>query len=217
MMHDTAKQICPKSLSVLWLTLSIGLYSLFLSFGISDLTAFHHFGSFAVGAIFGICISFALCKWCAFRISTPFGILLTMMCLAFLIIGLAFPTHAYSTISLCATCFILLLALHAYAFLSAKSFETRLSLLLTFVGATFACVYFWCHCGAFSPDSYSYYEIAKTFPVDYGEVNTTRQYVIDTELGISFPYFYPLLLWMTDILLGYGIHTGVFLNLGSPS
>ena len=64
-----------------------------------------------------------------------------------------------------------------------------------------------------SPDSYSYYEMAQSLFTDFGRVSTVRQYVVFTDYGISFPYFYPLLLAAADGLSGLGMYSGVALNI----
>lgn len=64
----------------------------------------------------------------------------------------------------------------------------------------------------FSPDSYSYYDISRTIFSDFYNVATQRQYIVDTELGISFPYLYPTLLAIVDSLTGLKIYSGTILN-----
>lgn len=77
--------------------------------------------------------------------------------------------------------------------------------------------FFFCYCAlsnlCLSPDSYSYYDMAKTLFSDFGRVATVRQYVVLTDYGISFPYLYPLLLAVTDGLTGLGMYSGVVLNI----
>ena len=76
--------------------------------------------------------------------------------------------------------------------------------------------FFFCYCAlsslCLSPDSYSYYDMARTLFSDFGRVATVRQYVVFTDYGISFPYLYPLLLAVTDSLTGLGMYSGVALN-----
>ena len=77
-------------------------------------------------------------------------------------------------------------------------------------------VWFFAYCAlsplCLSPDSYSYYDMARTLFSDFGRVATVRQYVVFTDYGISFPYFYPLLLALADGLTGLGMYSGVVLN-----
>lgn len=67
--------------------------------------------------------------------------------------------------------------------------------------------------GSFSPDSYGYYDISKTFFDDFGNLKTIRQYSIQTTYNISFPYLYPLFLWIINMLTGLGIYSGFIFNL----
>ncbi|WP_255883521.1 MULTISPECIES: glycosyltransferase family 39 protein [unclassified Ruminococcus] len=65
----------------------------------------------------------------------------------------------------------------------------------------------------FSPDSYSYYDISRTIFGNFYNVATQRQYIVDTELGISFPYLYPTLVAVVDSLTGLKIYSGTILNI----
>jgi len=64
----------------------------------------------------------------------------------------------------------------------------------------------------FSPDSLSYYDISRGMFKGFGQVATVRQYVIFTDLNISFPYLYPLVIAIVDGLTGFGIYSGVIIN-----
>lgn len=112
--------------------------------------------------------------------------------------------------------------------LSASLFFIVLTLLILFVhlrhrsldgitlGMHLLLCWFACYCVlsnlCISPDSYSYYEMAKTIFTDFGRVSAIRQYVAFTDYGISFPYFYPLLLAVVDLLTGLGMYSGILLN-----
>lgn len=65
----------------------------------------------------------------------------------------------------------------------------------------------------FSPDSFSYYDISRTIFTEYYNVATQRQYIVDTQLGISFPYLYPTLIAIVDALTGLKIYSGTILNI----
>lgn len=67
--------------------------------------------------------------------------------------------------------------------------------------------------GDYSPDSFSYYDIAQTIGKDFGRVSTIRQYVLRSDYNCSFPYFYPLCIWLTDCLTGSGLYAGVLFNM----
>lgn len=64
----------------------------------------------------------------------------------------------------------------------------------------------------FSPDSYSYYDISRTIFSDFYNVATQRQYIVDTDLGISFPYLYPTLIAIVDSLTCLKIYSGTIIN-----
>lgn len=85
------------------------------------------------------------------------------------------------------------------------------------LGTALLLCWFCCYCAlsplCLSPDSFSYYEMAKTLFSDFGRVSTIRQYVEFTDYGISFPYLYPLLLAVTDLLTGWGMYCGVLVNI----
>lgn len=65
----------------------------------------------------------------------------------------------------------------------------------------------------YSPDSYSYYEMSQTLFSNFGLVNTIRQYQHFTELGISFPYFLPMLIRFVNAFTGFSIYSGNIINL----
>lgn len=65
----------------------------------------------------------------------------------------------------------------------------------------------------YSPDSYSYYDMSQHIVSSFGLVSTIRQYQILTELGISFPYLLPLLIFITNALTGFSIYSGNIINL----
>lgn len=65
----------------------------------------------------------------------------------------------------------------------------------------------------FSPDSFSYYDISKTIFSDFYHVSTQRQYVYDTDLGISFPYLYPLFMAIFNAFTGLEIYSGTVFNI----
>ena len=69
------------------------------------------------------------------------------------------------------------------------------------------------HFGEFSPDSFSYYDIAQTIGKDFGRVSTIRQYVLRSDYNCSFPYLYPLCIRLTDLLTGAGAAAGIWFDL----
>ncbi len=65
----------------------------------------------------------------------------------------------------------------------------------------------------FSPDSFSYFDISKTIFHDFYNVDTQRQYIVDTSLGVSFPYLYPTLIAIVNELTGLKIYSGTIINI----
>jgi len=87
------------------------------------------------------------------------------------------------------------------------------ALIVTFFAPTllfFLFVSCLCREPSFSPDSYSYYDISQHLFT--GLVSTIRQYVIFTDLNISFPYLYPSFIAVIDELIGFGIYSGIIIN-----
>jgi len=67
----------------------------------------------------------------------------------------------------------------------------------------------------FSPDSYTFYDIAVHMFHKFGQVSTVRQYVIPTsDMNIAFPYLFPFFIAVVDKLTGFGMYSGVVV--GAP-
>ncbi len=65
----------------------------------------------------------------------------------------------------------------------------------------------------FAPDGLFCYLLSKSFPDQFGLVGTVRQYVIPSDYGMSFPYFYPLASFLLRLVTGLEIYAGVLVNL----
>lgn len=65
----------------------------------------------------------------------------------------------------------------------------------------------------FSPDSYSYFDISNHMFLDFGRINTVRQYVVPTQLNISFPPLLPFFIAIINLVFNLGMLSGVILNL----
>ena len=108
---------------------------------------------------------------------------------------------------------MLIVLLYAWAaFEKADCAVHRLSIVLLCCGLLFFVIHFWMWIGCFSPDSYSYYEIAQTIGHKFGLIGTIRQYVMATDYNISFPYFYPLCVFVIDKIARLGIYSGILFN-----
>ncbi|MDR0914100.1 MAG: glycosyltransferase family 39 protein [Oscillospiraceae bacterium] len=64
----------------------------------------------------------------------------------------------------------------------------------------------------FSPDSYTYFDMSRHIFGGFGQVDTVRQYVYDTDLAVTFPYFYPFLIAIVNSLTGLKVYSGVVVN-----
>ena len=94
----------------------------------------------------------------------------------------------------------------------ASSKQTKLLVFLVAAGLVLSVAFIVFSAGSFTPDSYSYYDIARTTFKDYGNTGMIRQYVVDSEYNCSFPYLFPLFVWLVDKLTGLGTYSGIFVN-----
>ena len=78
------------------------------------------------------------------------------------------------------------------------------------VSLALGCVYM---CDRFSPDSIVYYDVALSTLKDYGNISLIRQYIVDSVYNCSFPYLYPFLIFVVDLMTGLGIYSGVLVNI----
>jgi hypothetical protein len=72
---------------------------------------------------------------------------------------------------------------------------------------------FLCTDQGFSPDSFSLYDMSRSIFTDFGYVSTVRQYIHFSHYGISFPYLLPALINCFDLLTGFSMYSGSFINL----
>lgn len=64
-----------------------------------------------------------------------------------------------------------------------------------------------------SPDSWSYWDLSQTFWHEFYRLHTMRQFQFPPPDAVSFPPLYPFCLSLMDALGGWGIYSGIFLNL----
>ncbi|WP_199799089.1 glycosyltransferase family 2 protein [Porphyrobacter sp. YT40] len=67
----------------------------------------------------------------------------------------------------------------------------------------------------FSPDSWALYELSQTVTGDFYRFNHWRSYASAAEYSASFPPLTPVLIALTDALLGTGARTGLYLAFAS--
>ncbi|MGF1726768.1 hypothetical protein [Photobacterium nomapromontoriensis] len=65
---------------------------------------------------------------------------------------------------------------------------------------------------SFSTDSWAYYELSKSLLNLSYHTHNIRQYAYDSDLSVSFPFLYPLLLTIINEIFGASIFNGVYLN-----
>jgi len=94
----------------------------------------------------------------------------------------------------------------------ASSKQTKLLVFLVSAGLILCTAFIVFSVGTFTPDSYSYYDIACTTFKDYGNTGIIRQYVVDSEYNCSFPYLFPFFIWLVDRLTGLGIYSGILVD-----
>ena len=93
-----------------------------------------------------------------------------------------------------------------------KDKTSKYFIAFTVFGLGFAALYMVFASGAFSPDSYMYYDISKTTFNDYGNAGIIRQYVIDSIYNCSFPYLHPFIIFVVDKATGLGLYSGVLID-----
>lgn len=146
-------------------------------------------------------------------VTTGQGVCLLAVSAAYLAFACLAPQYAFTVLALDIVSAVMLAVVFGGALLRCGSLKRAVPLLALLFGAAWAAFYFWCMLGrVFTPDSYSYLDIANTLPGDFGRVLSIRQYVVASDYNISFPYFYPLCIWLVDTATGLGIYSGVYLN-----
>ncbi|MBO4449188.1 MAG: glycosyltransferase family 39 protein [Clostridiales bacterium] len=113
---------------------------------------------------------------------------------------------------ICAIALVMVMLVAVSFVRKASSKEAKALILVVAAGLVIAAAFIVFSTGAFTPDSFSYYDIAKTTFKDYGNTGMIRQYVVDSVYNCSFPYMFPFLIFLTDKLTGLGTYSGVFVD-----
>ena len=132
--------------------------------------------------------------------------------LIFGILAFATPEAAFSHMSLLGFSFGWILCVGLGLYRIADTRDKRISVFLLCLGCCFIALIGWHKIGNFNPDSIYYYLISQTIGDDFGHVSLIRQYVLNTDYNISFPYFYPLLLLLAGDVWGIEMASGIPLN-----
>lgn len=201
------------------LTIASILLCVNFSHGFASLSIAHTLGFIIMGFFGGATLALSLRIFLHFSLSKRGGAILILITGMYLLVSLLVPLIAYHyafliIISISLTTIILLdLYKNSHIY---KAERTPL-LALTCLSYLSIWIAFWTMFGCFSPDSYSYFDISRTLNEagvsNYGKVNHIRQYVIDTQMSISFPYLFPLLIAFVNFTTGLGIYSGVFINI----
>lgn len=202
------KQLSFKWLSLSFVIYSIGIYQCKNNFCISGFIGF-----VLLNVIFSICIETVLSKIKLIHNNKIIGVLLIATSLIFTSLSFINPKFAGTTIVVDITSIIMVLFSILMCLKRKSTLDKKIIAFMLFLAFVFFIACFNNGFGSFSADSYSYYEIAKSFDNEFGKVNTIRQYTVDTDLNISFPYFYPLCCYIVNKVTNLGILSGVLLNL----
>ena len=146
------------------------------------------------------------------RLSGRAGMAAVCVSLVFAILALACPQVAFAHISLLLFSVGWILCVGIGLYRVADTCDERVSVLLLCLGCCFITLIGWHKIGYFNPDAIYYYLISQSIGNDFGHMSLIRQYVLNTDYNISFPYFYPLLLLFADLIFDLGLASGIPLN-----
>ena len=149
------------------------------------------------------------------RISMIAGIVLSALPAIWALMSFAFPNVGYSMICPVLCAFGMIGCLGYSGFRQAKSTDTRISVIFIACSLAIVAIYGLRYLGHYSPDSFFNYKIAQSFGEDPGRVSLVRQYVVHTDYNVSFPYLYPLLIYLADCATSLERYAGVLVNLAA--
>lgn len=181
------------------------------------LTIFYHSVLHTILSILFTGITFYLferlfVKVTTLRLSGVAGIASVFISLTFAILAFVLPQVAFSYISLLMFSIGWILSVGLGLYHVTDNRDRRISVLLLCLGCCFIALIGWHKVGRFNPDSIYYYLISQTIGDDFGHMSLIRQYALNTDYNISFPYLYSLLLFFADEIFGLGITSGILLN-----
>ena len=195
-----------------WITISVTILTLALYLGITSHSIHGMIGfvvlNFTIFSIIGNLLYTVL----GYKMQRLQGIILTIFSSVILIVQILKEGIIERLDVLgCITGIILLIFMWS-VLEQTKSLTTRIAVIFVFLGLFVSISYIWFYSGTFTPDSYAYYEIAQTIGKDFGKIETIRQYTIKSDYNCSFPYFYPLCIFVIDKLTALGRYSGILLN-----
>lgn len=193
------------------LSLAISVLGFDISLGIPNSCSITHIKLTIVFFVLGIGLIYTVHKF-GFQFQKSVIVSLLIVSLAFSIGILCLPNIFLSE------GILLLLGLTSISiitiglFVQKKDASWRFSIIMLALGFLFLLIYTLNNLFCFSPDSYAYYGIAQSFLNNFGDTGLIRQYVINTELNVSFPYLYPLILLGSEYATNLKLYAGVFIN-----
>ena len=146
------------------------------------------------------------------RIGHRAGLVLALLPALWAAAAIASPNVGYSMIFPVLCAFGMIACAGGSGFRQAKSSDIRISVLLVSFAMAIVAIYGLRYLGHYSPDSFFNYKIAQSFGDDPGRVTLVRQYVVHTDYNISFPYLYPLLMYLADCATSLERYAGVLVN-----
>ncbi len=171
------------------------------------------FSSVLLGLALGaVCL--ILCKGLVPSVLKGNYILKTVALLSPAALLLSFGVELYQSTVLYMIIFLIFFALVYIGFVfPIKDRSRHICAVVILVMALFAIEYSICVYDLYSPDSFSYFDIGKNLFHSFYSVDTIRQYIVDTDLGISFPYLYPSIVAIVCEATGLQIYSGTVINI----
>lgn len=201
-----------KQMGMCWQT----LYTIILTLGLySGITTKSLYGAIGTSLFVGVstfALEVGLYSVSGFKIKKIPGISLVVVTILFDFFAVMFPQVTLSRLGLSFLSGVIVLIYVITILKDSHSVVGRISGLFMVFGLFVALLYCWQYMGCFSPDSYSYYDISRTFTGEFGLVHRIGQYVLRSDYNISFPYFYPLCLFLVSGITKLGRYAGVLFN-----
>lgn len=173
----------------------------------------NYFGSFVIGVLVGLLFAcIALQNIPAIFSKTNFLLKCFALLLPFgLLFGFIIP-HNMATYFYCVFFIVFYIVLVLAFILPIQNKGMKLCSALILLAAFFAIEYSFFVYDLYSADTMSCYDIAQSIFTDFYKVSTQRQYTVDTDLGISFPYLYPTLIAIFDFFTGLKLYAATIVN-----
>ncbi|MBO7426913.1 MAG: glycosyltransferase family 39 protein [Clostridiales bacterium] len=195
-----------------WFSIVITVIFASLYINISSFTILGLLGFIALNLLFFIQIESIISKDYKIVLKRKYTVVLACVGIVYLVLSIISEKLADNVITLSILA-IAVVVITGLAFADGlKSKNSKLFVALASFGLLFFSIYLIFTVGVFSPDSAMYYDISKTTFGDYGNTGIIRQYVVDSIYNCSFPYFYPLCIFVVDKLTGLGRYSGVFID-----